>query len=66
MADAWSELHRYAISGALVSHIDAPYGRHVVGKLVTISPQSELLDALGLSQMELLGSWQRYLLDGSD
>ena len=61
LADAWSGRYRYGVSGSLVQYLDAAYGRAMLVRLLGATTQAELLDALGVTEDELLARWQEWV-----
>jgi hypothetical protein len=65
LQDAWSGPDRYGIAGSLVSFIDWTRGRATLLRLMRCTANRELLEALGLSEEELLSRWKADLTGGS-
>lgn len=61
LADAWSGMYRYGVSGSLVQYIDEQYGRAVVLELLAATAQEELLARLGLEEATLLNRWKLWV-----
>jgi hypothetical protein len=45
-----------------VQYIDVAYGRAVLRQLLAVTTQAELLDALDVTETELLADWKRFVL----
>ncbi len=61
---AWSGTYRYGVSGSLVAYIDQTYGRPTTVALLQASTETDILNALGESEAQLLGNWKRFVLNG--
>ncbi len=61
LQDAWSGQYRYAISGSIVDYIDKNYGRDTLYDLMAATTQVEILDALGISEQQLLADWRSWV-----
>ena len=58
---AWSGKYRYGVSGSLVEYLDVTFGRDVLRGMLPATGQSELLAPTGLSEQELLASWETFV-----
>jgi len=61
LEDIWSGEYRYALAGSIVDVIELKYGRSKVSELLIYTTQTQLLQALQLSESELLSIWDEYL-----
>lgn len=63
LARAWSGPHRYGVAGTLVEFIEVRQGRDVLVELLPCTTQAELLEVLDLTEADLLGGWEAFVLD---
>jgi hypothetical protein len=65
LATAWSGRYRYGVSGSLVRYIEARYGRAMLFDLLPAKRQSDILGRLGVTEAELIQSWEAWVQAGS-
>ncbi|MBI3219338.1 MAG: collagenase [Bacteroidetes bacterium] len=58
----WSGKNRYGQSGSVVMYIDQHYGREKIIELLPLSKKTELLDALKITEEQLLADWKKFVL----
>jgi hypothetical protein len=59
----WSGPLRYGLSGSVVAWIDQCMGREKLMEFLVIKKKDQLLKMLGTSELDLLSSWRRAVLD---
>ena len=59
LADIWKGENKYGFAGSIVKVIDDKYGREVLIKLITYTKATEILDALNVSEKELMKEWSQ-------
>jgi hypothetical protein len=64
LARAWSGRYRYGVSGSIVAYIAAAYGRRKLDAMLKGTTQAELLQTLGITELQLLEQWRAYVLSG--
>jgi hypothetical protein len=57
--DFWKGPQRYGLSGSMVEYIDRRYGREVLFSLLVFTKKAEVLNALKITEPELLAGWKR-------
>lgn len=62
LVDAWSGPFRYGVAGSMVAFIDEAWGRGTLSDLLQATSQAELLEALGVSEAELLDRWRSWVI----
>lgn len=62
LQDVMSASNSYALAASLVAYVDATYGRARTEQLLHAPSQPALLDALGLTENDLLARWRTYVL----
>ncbi len=62
LEDAWSGPARYGVAGTLVEHVEIRWGRDALRGLLPATTEAEVLDALGVTEDELLADWRAALL----
>lgn len=58
LADLWSGPDRYGFAGSMVSYLDRTWGRATLLKLMGFTRNREVLEALALTEKELLDRWK--------
>ena len=58
LADAWTGRYRYAVSGSLVRYVDHKYGRKTLVKILRLTKQQDVLNALHVSEQKLISDWK--------
>lgn len=61
--DFWKGPHRYGLSGSAVKYIDQKYGRQKLVSLLTFTRKDQVLEALKLSEAQLLVDWKKQFED---
>lgn len=64
LASAWSGPYRYGVCGSMAAFIDEVWGRDTLRDLLTATSQAELLGRLGVTEVEFLDRWQRWVTAG--
>jgi len=59
LTDIWKGENKYGFAGSIVKFIDDKYGREIVVKLIGYTKATEILNALHLSEKELLMEWKQ-------
>lgn len=60
---AWSGKYRYGVCGSIVEFIDAHIGRDGLFALLPLTSTDAILEAVGLTEEELLSAWREYALE---
>ncbi len=63
--DFWKGKHRYGLSGSMVQYIDSRYGRETLLGLLAFNRKQQVMDALKLTEPELISNWKQYVLKGN-
>ncbi len=58
LATAWSGPYRYAVAGSMADWVDRTWGRAVTVRLLTLTTQAQVLEALGTTEAVLLARWR--------
>jgi hypothetical protein len=58
----WTGKLKYALSGTMVMYIDKRYGRTKVKELLQYNRKQKILQALGITEINLLSKWKEYTL----
>jgi hypothetical protein len=62
LATAWSGKYRYGVCGSIVQFIDRVKGRDTIKQLLAATSETDALNTLGWSEIELLTMWQEWEL----
>ena len=57
LVDGWTGRYRYAVSGSLVRYVDHKYGRKTLIKILRLTKQQDVLNALHVSEQKLISDW---------
>lgn len=60
--EMWSGKLKYGLSGTGVMYLDKQYGREIIISLLKLNRLEELLDALDITEAELLTAWKEFIL----
>jgi len=59
----WTGKLKYGMSGSLVMFIDKKYGRQQLIQLLPFNRKQQILDALSVTEEQLLSDWKNYMLN---
>ncbi|MBV9960877.1 MAG: hypothetical protein JO072_01405 [Parafilimonas sp.] len=60
--DFWTGKLKYGLSGSVVMFIDKNYGREKLKQLLPFNKKQEIVDALGITEQQLLADWKSFVL----
>lgn len=61
--DYWKGKLRYGLSGSVVMFVDQHFGREILFRLLRFNTKHDVLEALRVSEEELLRYWRKYVME---
>ena len=62
LSEFWKGSNRYGLAGSMVAYIDSNFGREQLSELLRFTKGSDLLEALEISEPELIDQWKGHIL----